>query len=231
MALKRLSAQCRREQRRRTEQIESLGLSFEQVGRSTELRDACREVTRPPDLARRRGPRRDSGSSRQGPSAASKGRETREWHPLVGGTRGILGRQSALANRRSEPAGEDRNRMIGGVLRIVAADPDDCKHKVYDLGTDPVETTDHSPDRPYRTVSLRAAAKAWCAINAGESRRQGPLGLRLRPAGIATQPVDDSHRVCAAHRPRLRELIRRPGIRASKACRSSFQRNSFGGCR
>lgn len=33
VALKRLSAQCRREQRRRTEQIESLGLSFEQVGR------------------------------------------------------------------------------------------------------------------------------------------------------------------------------------------------------
>ena len=61
--------------------------------------------------------------------------------------------------------------MIGGVLKIVATDPDDCKCKVYDLGTDPAETTDHSPDRPYRTVRLRAASKAWCA-----SMQASPVG-------------------------------------------------------
>lgn len=40
--------------------------------------------------------------------------------------------------------------MIGGDRKIVATDPDGCKHKVYDLGTDPAETADHLPNRPYR---------------------------------------------------------------------------------
>ena len=68
-ALERLSAQYEREQRRQSEQVETLpeaGRAAERAGDALDriLRDVRRSVARPLEVTRRRGPERGHGPSR-----------------------------------------------------------------------------------------------------------------------------------------------------------------------
>ena len=53
--------------------------------------------------------------------------------------------------------------MIDSDRKIVASDPENFKHEVYDLGTDLAETTNLSSDRPDGTAWLRGALEPWGA--------------------------------------------------------------------
>ena len=58
--------------------------------------------------------------------------------------------------------------MTDSDLTIVAHDPDNFKREVYNLGTDPAETTNLFSDRPDGTAWLRAVLEAWGAsVEAG----------------------------------------------------------------
>lgn len=72
----------------------------------------------------------------------------------------------AEAERRDKPIGfrhTGRIAMIDNDLKIVANEPENRTYEVYDLSTDPGETTDLAGERPDVTARLRQAVEAWDA--------------------------------------------------------------------